>query len=329
MADRVYEMLWNCAACGTTGLLGKSQRRCPNCGSPQDEKKRYFPKPGEEVAVHGHRFEGADWSCGACTTPNGTAAAFCQNCGNPQEGNKSAVLQSDRILKEGALIDNKPKPLLPPKAVRSKLPILIAAGLAVVGVVVAVLLLVKKDVTVDVMEHVWTRSIGIERYDAVHESAWCDSLPMGAYNVSRSREQRSTRQIADGQECHDRQKDQGDGTFKVVNECKTKYKSEPVYDDKCRYDVDRWHNVRTETARGGLTQPVTWPPVRLAGHGSGRGAEREGKRPEAFTLQLRDAKSGTQHDCDYGEAKWRSVPDRSRHALQVRLLGTAVCESLK
>ena len=327
MAERVYEMLWNCSACGTTGLLGKSQRRCPNCGSPQDETKRYFPKPGEEVAVHGHRFEGADWTCGACTTPNGKAAAFCQNCGNPQEGNKSAVLQADRIIKDGAVVDNKPQP--PAKQGKgARIALAVGAVVVVVGVVLAVLLLVKKDVTVDVTGHAWTRTIAVERYDAVHESAWCDGLPGGAYNVSRTREQRSTKQVADGQVCNDRQKDQGDGTFRVVTECKTKYRDEPVYDDKCHYDVDRWHQAREEVARGGLAQPPTWPPVRLAG-GSGRGAEREGKRTETYTVQLRDAKSGKVHECAYPEAKWRSIPERSRHSIAVRLIGTADCETLK
>ncbi|MDP2339936.1 MAG: hypothetical protein Q8O67_03175 [Deltaproteobacteria bacterium] len=326
MSDRVYEMLWNCTACGTTGLLAKSQRRCPNCGSPQDESKRFFPKPGEETAVLGHKFEGADWTCGACTTPNGNAAAFCQNCGNPKEGNKSAVLQTDRIVKDGALQDNKPK--APVKKPLPKKLIAAVVVAVVVAIVVAVLLLVKKDVTVDVMAHSWTRTIPVERFEAAHESAWCDGMPGGAYNVSRHREQRGTKQVADGQECHDRQKDQGDGTFKVVNECKTKYKDEPVYDDKCNFTIDKWRHNRDEVARGGLAQTPTWPPLRLVA-GAHLGSEREGSRAEAYTLQLRDAKNGKEYNCNYAEAKWRAVPDRSRHAMQVRLLGTPVCESLK
>jgi hypothetical protein len=327
MNERVYEMLWDCSACGTVGLLGKSQRRCPNCGSPQDVAKRYFPKPGEEVAVSGHRFEGADWTCAACTTPNGAAASFCQNCGNPKEGNANAALQADRVLKEGALLP-APSSGPPPKKPMSKLPILIGAGVLVVGVVVAALLLIKKDATVDVTGHVWSRSIAIERFDAVRDSAWCDSLPGGAYSVSRSREVRSHRQIADGQDCHDRQVDRGDGTFVVKTECKTKYRDEPVYDDKCSFLVDRWAKVRDEVARGGLAQQPAWPALRLAS-GSGRGAEREGGRSERYTLQLRDAKTGKVHECDYPEPKWRSVADRSRHTIKVRLVGSAVCESLK
>lgn len=339
MTERVFEMLWDCSSCGTNALLGKSQRRCPNCGAPQDPTKRYFPKPGEEVALDGHRFEGADWVCGACTTPNGAAAAFCQNCGNPKDGNQQVRFQPDRILQGGALVETanaavggaSTKTASTTNAAtkpKSKALLLIAAAIALVVVVVAVLLLWKKDVTVDVMAHTWKRAVDIERYEAVRESAWCDSMPGGAYNVHRSRERRSTRQIADGQTCHDRQVDRGDGTFVVKTECQTKYRSEPIYDDKCSFDVDRWHKVRDEIAQGGLLQQPAWPQPRLQ-LGSGRGAERTGARSERYTVQLRDAQSGKTHECDYDEAKWRSIADRSRHKIKVRLIGTAVCDSLQ
>lgn len=325
MSERVYEMLWDCAACGTVGLLGKSQRRCPNCGSPQDVAKRYFPKPGEEVAVSGHKFEGADWRCEACTTPNGAAASFCQNCGNPKEGNKAAAVKADRIVKNGMLEQALAAP--PPKKA-SKLPFVVGAVVLVVGFIVAALFLIKHDATVDVMAHTWTRTIDIERFDAVHESSWCDSMPSDAYSVSRSREVRSHKQIPDGQECHDRQTDRGDGTFVVKTECKTKYRDEPVYDDKCSYSVDRWHKSREAVANGNLTIQPAWPQTRFA-LTSGRGAEREAGRHERYTLQLRETKNAKTHECDYPEAKWRSVPDRSRHTIQVRLVGSAVCDTLK
>ncbi len=326
MAERVYEMLWDCAACGTVGLLGKSQRRCPNCGSPQDVAKRYFPKPGEEVAVSGHKFEGADWHCEACTTPNGALAAFCQNCGNPKDGNKAAAVKADRIVKNGQLQAALASPAVPKKT--SLLPFAIGGVVLIVGFITAALFLIKHDATVDVMSHQWSRVVDIERYDAVRESAWCDSLPSAAYSVSRSREVRSHKQIPDGQECHDRQTDRGDGTFVVKQECKTKYRDEPIYDDKCSYSVDKWHKQREAVAQGGLTQQPAWPALRLSAV-SGRGAEREGSRREKYSLTLREAKNAKTHECDFPEAKWRAIADRSRHTLQVRLIGSAVCDTLK
>jgi hypothetical protein len=118
------------------------------------------------------------------------------------------------------------------------------------GAVVLLIVMVvwKKDIAVDVTAHRWTREVDVERYDAVREDAWCDQLPGGAYAVTRTREVRDHKQIPDGQDCHDRHIDKGDGTFTVKQECTTKYRSEPVYGDKCHYSVDRWHVVRTEQA---------------------------------------------------------------------------------
>lgn len=31
--EGVYEMFWDCAFCGTTALLGVTNRHCPSCGA--------------------------------------------------------------------------------------------------------------------------------------------------------------------------------------------------------------------------------------------------------------------------------------------------------
>ena len=64
--DAVFEMLWECAYCGTRGLLGKTHRFCPRCGAPQDTTRRYFPSDEERVAVRDHAYVGADRLCAAC-----------------------------------------------------------------------------------------------------------------------------------------------------------------------------------------------------------------------------------------------------------------------
>jgi hypothetical protein len=328
MNEPVFEMLWDCSSCGTTGLLGKSQRRCPNCGAPQDPTKRYFPKPGEAVEVQGHAFVGADWSCAACSTPNGAAASFCANCGNPKDGNAAVATKADRIVKDGVVVE--PAPATPASSSSSSSPVLrlVLAAVALVVVVVIVLTLWKKDATVDVVAHSWKREIDIERFEAVRDDAWCSSMPAGAYNVSHHREVRTTKKIPDGEECHDRNVDKGDGTFTVKKECTKTYREEPVYDDKCTFDVDRWHVVRTERTEGALTPAPAWPPVRLSST-SGRGAERAGARREDYVVQLRDAGSGKTHACSFAEEKWRAFADGSRHKMKVRMIGAAVCDSLQ
>src|SRR5689334_11908758 len=79
-------MLWDCDHCGTKGLLGKSQRHCPECGAKQNPDKRYFPKEGEEQRIEGHNYEGADRSCGSCGAPQSAKAKNCTNCGAPLDG---------------------------------------------------------------------------------------------------------------------------------------------------------------------------------------------------------------------------------------------------
>src|SRR5688500_9569109 len=86
MAERVYEMLWDCAYCGTRKLLGKTHRFCPKCGAPQDAEKRYFPSDDEKVAVEDHVYVGADRMCGACGSAMSAKALHCSQCGAPLEG---------------------------------------------------------------------------------------------------------------------------------------------------------------------------------------------------------------------------------------------------
>jgi hypothetical protein len=331
MNEPVFEMLWDCSSCGTTGLLGKSQRRCPNCGAPQDPAKRYFPQPGAAVAAKGHAFVGADWSCAACSTPNGAAAAFCVNCGNPKAGNAAVATRADQIVKDGVVVE--PAPVSPQRASpRSPALRIVLAAFALGVVIVIALALWKKDATVDVVGHRWTREIDVERFDAVRDQAWCDSMPSGAYNVSRSRAVRTTNKVPVGEDCHDRNVDRGDGTFTVQKECKTRYRDEPVYDDRCAFDVDRWRVVRTAKAQGALAPSPSWPDPGLASSASAsvrRGAERAGARREDYVVQLRDARTGKKHECSFAQDRWNALPAGSRHTMKIRMIGAAVCDSLR
>jgi uncharacterized membrane protein YvbJ len=120
-----YEMLWDCEFCGTKGLLGKSQRHCPECGAKQDADKRYFPKEGDEIAVTGHKYEGTDRYCPACNNPQGAAGKNCANCGSPMDG--SAEVK--RVVEAA-----------PPPKKKSKLWILfvVLGVLLIVGIVIGV-----------------------------------------------------------------------------------------------------------------------------------------------------------------------------------------------
>lgn len=321
-----YEMLWDCKQCSTRGLLGDSHRHCPTCGSAQDPTTRYFPTPGEEVQAQDHEFVGVDWRCAFCTSPNSAAAAFCTNCGGGKDGTKPVSIVSDA---HGAATE-PPSLQAAPRAPRWWLWALGAAVLLVVALVS--LLSTTHDTTATVAQRSWSREIQIEQLARVPDSAWCDSLPSDAYGVSRSREQRSTRQIPDGQTCHEQRIDKGDGTFVKRQECTPRYRQEPVFDNRCHYQVNRWRSVRTAKASTQNSLLPAWPQLgQLGGNFLGAtpgalGTEREGQRQEKYELTLQS--KGKTWTCVVPQDVWDKYEEGSTTTVQVRLSGGANCASL-
>jgi hypothetical protein len=335
MAEQFFEMLWDCGQCSTHGLLGKTQRHCPMCGAAQDPAKRYFPEEGKEVEVMGHQFVGADWRCTFCDAPNAAAAAFCGACGGPKDGAKEVATVPDsqgRSTIPGAAAVPPPTPA-PVTAARTSgvrwwkvaLTLLLMAAC-----LLSYLFFSKHDESAQVMDRSWSREIDVEQFTAVHTSEWCDALPSGAYQVSRSREQRSTRQVADGQDCRDVRSDKGDGTFSKTRECTTRYRDEPVYADKCTYRINRWQVVRTASAAGGANLAPSWP---TPGIGNSQvaadilGVQRLGSRRENYRVQLQSSQ-GKRWTCDLSPTLWGALSEGKSVQLKVRSIGGADCSSL-
>ena len=327
-----YQMLWDCAYCDTEKLLALDHRHCPNCGGAQDAERRYFPTDEDKVAVEDHAFVGADWQCPACDTPNAALANFCVNCGSSQDDGQRVMHRSDQVAGEGgpdsverarqearqhrqaerearqaeyearrAAAGGK----APAKGGGGGKKILLWVGVAIIAVIL-IFVFWKKSAVVTVSGHSWTRSVAIEQLQAVQDSEWCDALPTAAYSVTRRREVRDTRRVEDGEECRVVQQDQGDGTFKEVEECTPTYREEEVYDQMCYFTIDRWQEVRAEEAAGtSLAETPRWPEVRLQQTGGRLGAEREGARSERYIVVFR-TEDGEVHDCSFSEAKWRS-----------------------
>jgi len=311
-----YEMFWDCEFCGAEKLLGKTHRYCPGCGAPQNPGKRYFPPPGEEVAVEDHRYVGADRVCGNCDTPNAAATEFCVSCGAPLTEAAEA-----RRIQDG------PPPEAPEPGKKSRKG-LIGAALAGIAAVIGGLFFWTQDVSVSVAGHRWEREIKIEAYGPQSDSAWCDQMPASAYDVSRSREVRDHRRVPDGETCSSRRVDQGDGTYRTEQVCETKYREEPIYDDRCRYTVDRWDYARSVNVAGTDRDPH-WPEFSLNGAGrSCHGCEREGDRVDRYILAL--SGEGETFDCSVDEALWQQAAPRSRWVMEVgAVMGEARCGSLE
>lgn len=346
-----YEMLWDCPGCSTQKLLGLSHRHCPNCGAPQDPTRRYFPAAGEEVAVADHPYQGVDKQCAGCDTPNGGRATFCAGCGAPLDGAKAVGTRETQTAGEGGFAADsaqaaRNEDLAEKAQARAEAQAKHAAasghgapaatggggGLVKLALGVGALLLVvacaafflwKKEAAVTVTGHRWERAIEVETLAPTTERARKESVPAGASGLSCQREQVDTKQVADGETCVDKRQDKGDGTFTVTKECTPKYRDEPVYGEMCSYTVTKWTTTRTERASG-VGTVAAWPRVALSPTGTSVGAQREGKRTEAYTLDLRDEASGAASSCVVPEARWASVADNSRWRAQVGVVSGAI-----
>jgi hypothetical protein len=305
-----YEMLWDCEFCDTKGLLAKSQRHCANCGAKQNADKRYFPTEGQKQRLDGHQYEGSDRYCPNCNAPQGAKGTNCTNCGAAMDGSKEV---------RGVVT-----PAPPPKKTNWR-PIIIILGVIVLLIVaIWYFFLRTKEVKMTVTAHRWERSIGVDEFRDVQESAWRNEVPADARMVTCHREQRSTKQVQDGEECHIEKVDKKDGTFEELKKCKPKYRSEPVDDDKCNYNVRRWKEVdRVKTSGSGLTP--AWPTngVPPPTNVEAVGTRRPGKRTETLMLDF-----GKQ-TCEVSDAAWRKYSDNSSYKLEVRARsGDIVCKSL-
>ncbi len=313
-----YQMLWDCPFCGAEKLLGLDHRHCPGCGSPQDPERRYFPPEGEEIAVEDHPFHGADKLCPACSTPNAAIAEFCVNCGSP-------LTEAARAKK----VDETPPPPPADDAPTEKkkkrgcgLPLMLLLFLVLFAVCVGVFMW-KKDAPVTVTGHTWQRTVEVEKYETVEETAWRDEVPTGARIQSCHKAKRSTEKVQDGETCKTVKKDNGDGTFKKVEECKPKYVDKPVKDDECTYEIDKWATDRTERAAGNsVADTPRWPDVKLSAK------EREGQRSEAYVVTF-DVE-GDDASCATSQERWQSLAVGSQWTAQVGVVTDAIdCDALK
>jgi hypothetical protein len=317
-----YEMLWDCAQCNTRGLLGDSHRHCPTCGAAQDPAKRYFPQLGEEVEARNHQYVGADWSCAYCSSPNSAAAAHCTNCGAGQDGSKPVATVVDTAV--APALELVFKPVVP----RSNLWRWVVALIVLAVLALGILFTRTHEATANIAGRTWLREIQIEQFGPVADSAWCDSLPGDAYAITQSREQRSTQRIEDGQTCRDERIDKGDGTFVKHRECTPRYREQPVYDKRCRFQVNRWRSYRTVKAGPEYAAAPVWPSLgNVNGLATGIGAERAGARSERYVLSLQ---SGSKTwSCDVPEAVWQKHEEGASLPIQIRMTGGVDCGSLK
>lgn len=355
MSDgKTYEMLWDCEFCGTKHNLGLTHRFCPNCGAAQNPDSRYYPSDEDKIEVHDHEFVGIDVTCPACSELNSAASEFCGQCGGPlTEGARAKTVDEQRRSAGGEFAAQESRDLVKEEFDAEMQRIGVQESpdekkgginwkvFGIIGAVIAVILggiaafNFTETATVIVTDHQWERSISIDEYQNFTERNWRDTRPAGD-NVSIQlgscrEEQRSTRRIADGEDCRTVRRDQGDGTFRESQECTTRYREEPVYDDKCTWTGQRWEHERTETASGDLDDTPSWPNINLNCEDTRRiGCERESGRDESYLVLFDHTENDKEYECGFPQAEWQSIPVESLWTAEIRVLagGMIVCDSL-
>lgn len=347
MAEKHYEMLWDCQYCGTKKLLGKTHRYCPNCGGPQDTNSRYYPSDDEKIAVEDHVFVGVDVTCPACSQLNSGGAEFCQQCGSPlSEGAKAKTLESQSRA-QGARFDSSgSRDIVKEKFEAEQAPPAssgfdkrwLIAGAVVILLIGAVIWYFTRTETASVLVtgHEWERVISVQEYKNFTEASWWDVRPSGdgVQMGGCVQQQRSTRQVPDGETCTTVRTDRGDGTFSEREVCTPKYRSEPVYDRMCTWSGKRWEASRQVLTSGGLAQTPAWgePNLKCANQ-STLGCERESGRTESYNLLLKGAFDNTeyQYTCPLDQATWAETRIETAFTLEVNAVNkqNANCDTLK
>jgi len=350
-----YEMLWDCPACGTPKLLGIQHRHCPACGSPQDPSARYYPSDQDKIAVQDHVYQGADLVCPACTTANAGAAQFCVGCGSPlgPDAKQAAARAEQQAAMDQAFAGesikdaraearahrdaqvqrelHKGATAKPGMSRGLKIGIIVGGLALVLAAVIFVLFFWKREAGVEVEGHRWARTIEVQVFDEVRDSAWCDQLPRKARSVTRKKEKRSTKKVEDGETCVKKRKDNRDGPLKEVPEGKPNCRDEPAPAPTCTSEIDPRATRRTEKASGQSRTPEpAWPAVTLTKPGTCKGCEREGQRRESYWLRLVRKDEGEADECMVERALWDRTEVGARFTVKVGVVGNGLdCETFQ
>ncbi|MEL6698409.1 MAG: Ran-binding zinc finger domain-containing protein [Bacteroidota bacterium] len=332
-----YVGRWDCPTCGNKGILGP-ETRCPNCGASRPQNVRfYLPEGAAEVTDEIQLQEsqaGVDWICGHCNSQNKAKDTVCFSCGNPRDESSQDVNLEERTYHTNEVPTESFKPQRtqhPLEEARRKPPrrrnpmrgILIVMALLAGGFFF--LRTVPKTIDVTVTSFSWERSIALEHKEPAAQESW--DLPQGAFDVRKSREIRSYKQVLRGYETRTRQKkvqtgtrryvcgkvDKGNGYFvdKYCTEPVYEYREEtyqaPVYDQVPIYDTKYYYKIMAWVRKGDLQEAQQdhnpyWPQNPHRSDSKWR----EHSRREVYYVVVQED-NGETHDEKMDYNRWQSL----------------------
>ena len=294
---QMIEGRWDCSSCGKKMIQGR-YKHCPGCGKGRGADVKFYVADPNDVVAADVPEKGPDWLCEYCQAYAPDSAAFCPNCGAPRAGKTYHEIQQEQ---------EKPPAAVPvTRAAPKRSPVLLIV-LAALAVFALVYVLIPRSADARITAKAWQRQIAVESYQWVDEADW--SLPAdGVLKESRT-EIRDYVQVLDHYETRSREvpeqyisgysteyRDLGNGYFESyqVPQYDTRYRTEyyeapvyrsdPIYDTRYYYQIQRWVYDRTLTAAGQDDTPL-WPQETLAPD-----TEREGGRKEEYAVRCESEK---------------------------------------
>lgn len=321
---------WDCPYCSTPN--SKNSHNCVNCGGPQDgsldidlvdvpKKENKTPNRVEKDVASG-RGNAEDDKVNSGRGGDEEITAYVSSGTNTNTSTSTSTstesASTTRPRNEGSKT----------KKTNWLVALMLVVFLGLSALLVYGFMKVESH-NVLVESKTWERSIEIEEYRQSSSSDWCSSMPSDAYNVSRYRQVRSHRDVADGQTCRTERSDRGDGSYRSERICHTNYRKEPVYDYKCSYTVNRWGFSNRVLASGNHTTEPHFPNVNhlKLSDVSVLGARRIGGRSENYKIGFSYLEDGKREleTCNYKQSRWGSFILRESYSGKVRMIGGLIC----
>jgi hypothetical protein len=278
--EQILETRWKCPTCEKVNR-GRDMK-CSNCSSPKDESSEYeVDENGEEIVDSAQVAEaeaGEHWTCAYCEKENRGLKRVCAFCG------------ADQTTKARKNAD-VPPPL--PKKKQSTLQGCLVVLAFVVGVALLLYFLSRPDhVKATVASLEWEQAVHLQKKTLMHREDWKDKVPADATDRSCERRQRTTRDVVDHyrtvtrtrsvryqsgshEVCRTQTTNMKNGYAKRQQVCHAEpeyssrtetytdqdpvYRTEPVYDEFCRFDLFEWPVVQTAKRTGTTSLGMTWP----------------------------------------------------------------------
>jgi hypothetical protein len=318
--EEYVEGYWNCSNC--SAKRKGSEQSCGACGAIRGENVEFYCDDDAPVITDEKELEraraGPDWICRFCGNTSPSASKKCTGCGSLRGDGKKRQVKDEPLTAPPAKNSHAARiPPAPPKS----LPLGAKIGCGFIAFIVLILLALscqQKIAQIEVTETSWQRSIELEEYQTVQETAWRNEVPAGARQLSSKREIRHYNQLPDGDKTVEEtyaekvkvgikrlqtgKKNLGNGSFKKIyktvpkyeNETKTrtvkkqKYRKEPVYDEKITYNINKWKAIETVVASGRNDEPK-WPETKAAKSSASAkiGDYRNGKKSEVYKVKAR------------------------------------------